>query len=270
VIHVATVHWRSARWIDVQRAYLERNLNEPFRVYGALEEIDDAYRGRFDRAVDTIGEHAGKLNLLAEVIAEEADRDDLLVFLDGDAFPVADPLPVAREGLARSALVAIRRDENLGDRQPHPSFCVTTVGTWQDLHGDWSAGYPWEAGGTMMSDVGGNLLHALESRGLAWTPLLRSNRVDLHPVWFGVYGGVVYHHGAGFRPAVSRVDLATRPAAGWTARAARTPVLGAAARRWQRVREARWWRRRTAEAAALSEQVYDELARDPEFYRRFL
>ena len=41
-----------------------------------------------------------------------------------------------------------------------------------------------------------------------WYPMLRSNRRDLHPLWFGLYEDLIYHHGAGFRPPVSRADLA--------------------------------------------------------------
>ena len=32
-----------------------------------------------------------------------------------------------------------------------------------------------------------------------WVQLLRTNGSALHPMFFGIYGNVVYHHGAGFR-----------------------------------------------------------------------
>ena len=65
------------------------------------------------------------------------------MFIDGDAFPIVDPMPVIEEGLAKAPLVAARRAENGNDPQPHPCFCVTTVGTWHSLPGDWSGGYTW-------------------------------------------------------------------------------------------------------------------------------
>jgi len=43
-----------------------------------------------------------------------------------------------------------------------------------------------------------------------WYPLLRSNGRNLHPIWFGIYGDIIYHHGAGFRAPVSRYDLQQR------------------------------------------------------------
>lgn len=51
------------------------------------------------------------------------------------------------------------------------------------------------------------MLGALEREKINWKPLLRSTQFDLHPLWFAIYGDVVYHHGAGFRPPISRIDL---------------------------------------------------------------
>jgi hypothetical protein len=117
----------------------------------------------------------------------------------------------------------------------------------------------------LTTDVGGNLLRALERAGDDWTPLLRSNRVNLHPLWFGVYGNVVYHHGAGFRWAVGRVDLANPPRL--TSRAKRVPGLGRLLRRRNRARAQRFHARTAAEAERLSTDFYQRIVEDPEFYR---
>jgi hypothetical protein len=122
--------------------------------------------------------------------------------------------------LAHVELTAIRRDENLGDVQPHPSFCATTVGFWKDISGDWLPGGTWiNTAGREVADTGGNLLYALRQRDIEWLPLLRTNTHNPHPVWFGVYDHRIYHHGAGFQATrVERVDWASRyernPAAG--------------------------------------------------------
>jgi hypothetical protein len=111
-------------------------------------------------------------------------------------------------------LAAVRRDENLGDPQPHPCFCITTVGFWNDIGGDWrAAGYTWTNSlGYRTSDVGGKLLGTLNDAGIRWRPLLRTNEVDLHHLWFAIYGDVVYHHGAGFRGRRARATLDLRRA----------------------------------------------------------
>ena len=269
MIYVATVHVVSPRWIDVQRAFLDRHLSEPFKVFANLEGVPPGHEKTFDRVVPMLGDHPGKLNLIAGEIAAEAKPDDLLVFLDGDAFPIADPLPVVYQALEDTTLVAVRRDENATDRQPHPSFCALRVGDWDRLHGDWSPGYTWHGSdGAVTTDVGGNLLRALERAGAPWTPLARTNRVNLHPLWFGVYGDVVYHHGAGFRWAVGRVDLVNPPRL--TTPWKRVPGLGRLLRRRNRARAQRHHARTAAEAERLSDEMYDRIQRDPEFFRALI
>jgi hypothetical protein len=188
---------------------------------------------------------------------DEAHADDRLVFLDGDAFPIAALTPWLGETLARRPLAAVRRDENLGEQQPHPCFCATTVRFWNETGGDWSPGYTWRTSvGSVVSDVGGNLLGELRRRKIDWEPLLRTNARNLHPLWFGVYGGLVYHHGAGFRERLSRVDLAAldRPPS-------RIPVVRRLRFEWAQNRE----RRRRREVDRLSDLVFARLTSEDDF-----
>jgi hypothetical protein len=267
MLYVATVHFQTAKWIDVQQRYLRRHIGEPFKTFGALEGIPDEYYGSFDRAFDTKGIHAGKLNLLASEISAEADPDDIIMFLDGDAFPVADPMPTIEKGLRTTSLVAVRRDENRGDRQPHPCFCAVRVREWDRLRGDWSEGFIWKDDyGKSVTDVGGNLLRALERTESEWTPVLRSNRYNDHPVWFGVYGDIIYHHGSGFRRPIARVDEDAHPA---YLKGGELPVVGRAVRK---INAGRW--RAWAEVVYLKwerqgEKWFQLLDRDPDFYRKF-
>jgi hypothetical protein len=213
MIHVATVHWRTDRWIDVQLRFLDRFLGEPYRVYAFLTEVPGDHEHKFFyTSTESIKEHAVKLNLLGDVISFAADDpEDVLIFLDGDAFPVAPLQPFARDLLDHHSLIAVRRDENLGDVQPHPCFCMTTVGFWNELGGDWKPGHEWkDVSGKALTDVGGNLLDLLERAKVYWYPLRRMNVRNPHPILFGFYGdtergAVVYHHGAGFRGRPERV-----------------------------------------------------------------
>ena len=161
----------------------------------------------FDEVIDARGSHADKLNQLAREIEARADDDDLLMFLDGDAFPITDPSALIAWGLADAPLMAVRRAE-VESRHPHPSFCVTRVGTWRSLPGDWSKGYV-RPGLRQQptTDVGSNLLHRLESHGMRWSQVLRSNKRNLHPLFYAVYGNTIYHHGAGFRRPLPRIDV---------------------------------------------------------------
>ncbi len=200
MLYIATVHYRSPRWVEIQARHLREHLSVPYQTWTSLERIDPSFGVHFDRVLEQRGSHAGKLNHLAMEISQVASADDLLMFLDGDAFPIADPMPLIEQGLERAPLVAVRRAENADEPQPHPCFCVTTVGTWRSLPGDWSAGPTWTgAHGKPTSDVGGNLLRRLELSGTPWVEVLRSNRRDIDPLYFAVYGEAIYHHGAGFR-----------------------------------------------------------------------
>ena len=276
MINVVTVHWQTPKWVEPQLGYLERNLDEPFRVFAALNGIEDrSLWQRFYFAEDMAGTHYEKLNYLSEVVCEQAGRDDILVFLDGDAFPVRPLLPWMGEVLAAHPLAAVRRDENAGDREPHASFCATTTAFWQELGGDWS-------------NYGRVLLRKLTERSVDWLPLLRTNTCDLHPLWFAVYAHRIYHHGAGFRPRVSKVDeghdpdlAKARPRAGpgldtLVSAAVREPgrllrvrprhvrLLGGAIAKTAHVHRRDRFAR---EAEPLSDQVFARLSADPGFYK---
>jgi hypothetical protein len=213
MIHILTVHWQNDSWIDIQLEYLRKHITSEYRVYAYLNGIEEDHSSKFYySSTEPIQEHATKLNLLAEEASRQAlGEGDILVFLDGDAFPIAQLDVFLDAALSNQPLVAVQRLENLGDPQPHPCFCATTVAFWQSIDGDWEKGHQWKnQAGELVTDVGGNLMGKLEAGDVKWTRLLRSNTNDVHPLWFGIYGNIIYHHGAGFRPARSRLDFPER------------------------------------------------------------
>ena len=125
----------------------------------------------------------------------------MIIFIDGDAFP--DRPDRARSCASSSSATPWSRSagtRTTAIRQPHPSFCATTAGFWRELPGDWRRGHTWtNPQGKEVTDVGGNLLGLLEDAGIEWYPMLRTNKVNPHPLQFGVYEDLVYHHGGGFR-----------------------------------------------------------------------
>lgn len=258
MLHVVTVHYRSPRWIEIQTRYLREHISVPYQTWTSLE-IDPSYGVHFDHVFDQRGRHPGKLNHLALEICHVAEEDDLLMFIDGDAFPIVDPMPVINQGLAEAPLVAARRAENGSDPQPHPCFCVTTVGTWHGLPGDWSGGYTWMgARGRRITDVGGNLLRVLELTETPWVQLLRSNRRNLDPLFFGIYGDIVYHHGAGFRP--GELNRAYEEDAPRRLPQGNMPVLTAAMRRINRRRRLAWERKTQQGYLRESDRIYEAIS----------
>jgi hypothetical protein len=260
MLHVATVHFRSPRWIEIQTAHLRRHLSVPFQTWTSLEGIDPAYASHFDHVIDQLGPHAGKLNHLALEISEDAADEDLIMFLDGDAFPIADPMPVVDAALAEAPLVAVRRAENLDEPQPHPCFCVTSVGTWRSLPGDWSAGPTWPGPrGRLRTDVGGALWRTLQLRRTPWKELLRSNQHELDPVFFAVYGGIVYHHGSGFRKG-SPSGIHRSVGGPSPTPLGRVPGLARVGRAIDARRWRAWENRIQEQRLALSQSLYDRIA----------
>jgi hypothetical protein len=110
--------------------------------------------------------------------------------------------------------------------------------------------------GRLTSDVGGNLLRSLELSNTPWVQVLRSNRKDLDPLYYGIYGETIYHHGAGFRSG----ELSPAHRAGpRPVPFRRAPVVGAAARLLNGMRWRRWERRLEAHHLHQSEQVYERI-----------
>jgi hypothetical protein len=260
MLFIATVHYRSARWVEIQTRHLREYIQVPYETWTSLEGIDPSYGAHFDRVLEQGGSHAGKLNHLAYEICLEAEDGDLLMFLDGDAFPIADPMPFLNDALARAPLVAVRRAENADEPQPHPCFCVTTVATWRRLPGDWTAGPTWRGAlGGRTTDVGGNLLRRLELSKTPWIDMLRSNRRNLDPLYFGIYEGIMYHHGAGFRSgelSPAHFALAPKPPS-----IRRIRALSPLARLSRGVRWRMWERRMRSHQVRTSKLVYDKIAR---------
>jgi len=284
MLHVATVHWRTARWIDPQLRYLARYLPAPFRVYAFLNGVRGDQAGKFFySSTEPIEDHETKLDVLADVIRCNASAaDDVMVFVDGDAFPVAPVAPLLAERLERHRLIAVKQFENNGDVQPHPCFCVTTVGLWHDLGATWQRGHAWlDLRGKPVTDVGGNLLKALEEAQVDWYPLVRVNRRDLHPVLYGLYGddvhgAVVYHHGGAFRHGLMRIDsLRPELIAAYNRRgsrlARRLPKRGVAGAVRERLDPERRLRRRLVrEVARDGDRILARIERDEEFWSELL
>lgn len=262
MIHFLTVHFRTAKWIDVQLAMLARVMAEPYRVHAVLDQIQGHTR-KFASVLPGQGSepahsHADNLDALATAVP--AADDDLLIFIDSDAWPVVDPMPYVRAGLDQGVLVAVRRAEAMGSQQPHPMFCAVPAGTWRELGATWRSGYRWRnALGETVTDTGAGVLEALAGR--PWTQWLRCNRRDLHRVFFGLYGPgtpVVYHHGAGSRPTITRWDKAD------VARRVNGDPLG---REGAEYRAA--LKRRKRQLKAQSAEILQKLLTDPEHWRRW-
>lgn len=206
MIHIITIHWQIDYWINIQLKYIKQHINQPFKVYTLLtSNIYEKNKHKFFFAESSNEvQHSIKLDMLVNKI-DNPLPDDILIFIDGDAFPIKNINPIRM--LKNYPLVAVQRLENLGDIQPHPCFCVTTYNFWKKYNCTWIPGYRWKnINGCKITDVGGNLLKILIDNKLKWRKLLRTNKKNIHPLFFGIYGNSIYHHGAGFRSQSCRFD----------------------------------------------------------------
>ncbi len=264
MIHILTVHWQEDAWVDIQLSYLHKFIRQPFRVYSFLNNLPQEHRKKyFYSSTEPIKEHAVKLNILADIASFNMEGpDDLLIFIDGDAFPIGDVISFGVNKLKNYPLIAVQRKENLGDIQPHPCFCLTTLKFWKDINGDWKEGYQWKnLLENTVTDVGGNLLNILQENGFEWYPMLRSNKRNLHPLFFGIYEDLIYHHNAAFRSPLCRLDVATI-----------NPVIKQIyklipTRRLRRKIYPGW--KIKEQNKALSRRVFNMIETDEEFYRYF-
>ena len=228
MIHIITNHHETIKWLNLQATYLKKNTNSDYKVYcgitdlvekNDLEELHstnpqlDNYG--FDRLESVVNSHADKLNYLVNSIEmAENNKDDLLVFLDPDALPVyAGWDSQLKIWLKDMPALAISREENveplLKDDQkpyPHPCFFVTTLGFWKKNNLSWELDPPQGA------HCAGVLLKKwFDENKHQWGRLVRTNCFNIHPLNFGVYGEMIYHHGSGNRPVYDSVDVFHRP-----------------------------------------------------------
>lgn len=233
---VLTAHHLSGAWVAIQTAKLRRYAPSAVLV-ASLEGVDPGLAAHFDHVVPSVGTHDGKLNLMAAFACRTWAPDDVLVFLDGDAFPVAPIEQWVQDGLAAHDIMAVRRGENAGEARPHPAFAALTVRTWLAVQGDWSSGHVSPGPFGPSTDVGANMLWRHEQGELTWSRVERSHSLSTHPLFHAVYGDRVYHHGAGFRGAMSVVDHTMAPSA--PARTIRNVPQRVHRRLWVEARQAR-------------------------------
>jgi len=213
MLYILSAHFKNKEWIEIQLDYLSKYMKVPFRMWVATWGIERVEDERIDRVYKDAAElHSDQVNKLAIEVLDVADSEDYVLFIDSDAFPIRE-INELEKILNGNDLAAIQRIENNGDPQPHPCFCLTRAGFWKNIQGDWGKGAKRWVGndGIKRTDIGGLLYEKLNSLGIEWTKIRRSNSHSFHPLWFGVYGDLIYHHGAGSRLFFSASDYKNLP-----------------------------------------------------------
>lgn len=264
-IHVLTINTYYKKWVDVNYKYVNRYLNN-FKIWAILDGFDDSYYEQKKGLYHYCGRNVvkgtepmqgEKYNFLAKKVISDPNTNDndVLLFIDSDAFPIKPLNSFIKNKLKRYPLVAIQRKEQLRDSQPHTSFCFTTVKLWKDIKGDWRPGYKWKTKIGYATDCGGNLLKILMDNNINWYKMLRTNKKNYHPLFFAVYDNLVYHHGAGNRyPKLSKADMHYL-----------SPILN----RLNSEKRNEYMRKYIAQLENVSDEIIEDIKHNFKFYKRF-
>lgn len=170
-------------WYDLQI----KNLNFPHIVYPNCD-----YKFPHSTVLKRIGsgkDQQGHVEGLNELISYFKTIDsDYYLILDSDCFPVQKDwfkklIPNLKNGVS-----AIVRYENL-DSFAHPSAFFFKKEILKTL----------EFGINKVKNIVGFEFHEVTSNVKDFFPLIRTNYVNPHPIMFGIYWKMFYHHGAGSR-----------------------------------------------------------------------
>ena len=136
--------------------------------------------------------------------------------MHGDTIPIADWVAIRSANMLAGP--AARRDTPRRERSASRNHTGVSpprpFGFWREIGGTWERGPAW-TGSDGLAKSTRHRCRALAHPGGAWDCLgHRSSgrtRATFIQLWFGVYGGIVYHHGAAFRKPLSRLDASLAP-----------------------------------------------------------
>jgi len=210
MIYYITIHHNTDKFINLQASYIKKytpSTVSDYKVYCGFSGIskctgseENFIKHSFVNLTNVNRQHWFRMNYLFDKIKEEEtfDDEDLLVFMDGDAFPIDYWESKIRKSLETHKAVAVERREDIEpllDEKwkpyPHPLFFATKAKFWLENN------LKWGLNESIGAQTAGNLLKKwFQEHDYSYAPLLRSNVMNIHPLFFGVYGDIVYHHGS--------------------------------------------------------------------------
>jgi hypothetical protein len=222
MIHYITVHFSSDKWVDIQLKHIEKFTSD-YKVWCFFDEHMDTsphkHKFNFLKNHDNIEgisgsyDHATKLDNLFKIVAKDKNTkdDDVVIFLDSDAFPIDNVNEYIEPKLKCYNLAGVSRPENdNGHCCIHPCFTFSTVGFWKKNNLTWHGvdmNFPIV---NPINDTGGLLYQDISKKNIKCYKIYKTKKssIDVHPAFFSSYGDIAYHHGAGSRKFFSRSETA--------------------------------------------------------------
>lgn len=186
-------------WYRLQKHFIKKNTLLPYdfkiitnKVSSDLFEEDEVVRINNEN----IGHPAGIVQI-QEYMREHQDEYSGYLILDSDCFPVRpgwhDVLDSQMSRFNKNIAAPIRY-ENL-DLFPHPCVVYMNRTALNNPKVNFNYTEVKNLLGDMINEVGGAMCEVSDDV----LPMLRSNRINLHPVAAGIYHHLFYHHAAGSR-----------------------------------------------------------------------
>jgi len=207
MLHILTIHFKD-KWVDIQKNQLKKHISEEYKVYTRLGENYDTHKHKFDGAIEGKGHWTESMKLLLKFIEKNANSDDKVLLLDSDAFPISSNISNFMDlALQKAPFVSCEEPEHEKDNTreiPHPMFMLFKakhildgdISKYLSKIMDIDSSGTWWAG----------LLKWLSKNDYSYYPIKRSNKINLHPLYFGIYDNLIYHHWAGSRKMITRPD----------------------------------------------------------------
>lgn len=201
MIYILTLHFKNRNWYNIQKRYLEKYTRpDDYKVIMGLFQMDvpdDCPKNFQPVNLNHVRDnHKDHMSFLCEIAKQQMKDDDILIFMDGDAFPICDWVGKLKGYLSENEVVSIFRQEDLGMYDdpnhwpaPHLSFTASTKKTWVENDFQWDLG--------KYQCPGYTILDKIEAKSIKLKKLLRSNKYNAHNVMFGVYDDMIYHNGNG-------------------------------------------------------------------------
>jgi hypothetical protein len=203
MINIVTIHHTDSKFIDLQSKYIKKFTKPDYKIFAGVYNCKNDYTTKYHWQTDLVGvgkDHHVRMNFLADKVLSEANDDEYIVFMDGDAFPFNDWVNKSKKLVDTYKLIAVQRNE-IGDTFPHPIFLMTTVGFWRKNKLNWSFSYK----NKRFPTSGPALECWLSDNDISWKPINKTNNILLHSFFFAIYD-FIYHHGASFREPITSVD----------------------------------------------------------------
>ena len=219
MVHFFSLHFKDDKWADIQLNSIKKHIKVPYKTYAVYshmsKDVYDKRRTQYDYFLDKEeGIHVhknGKYHLtdghrhILPLIKENIKPGDIFLRLDSDAFLINDIDENFINLVNEKEFIAVHEPQHEWDldyKTPHPSLWAfptdflntdlsNAMSTLQeDGHSNW-----W-----------GGVVNWLQKNNIEWHSLERSNKVNLHPLYYAIYDDIVYHHWAGSRNMITRPD----------------------------------------------------------------